>query len=574
MRWTAARWLAPFAVVGGAWALRVWLLPVGDRPSFLPDSSRLVSSAWMGGVGPELLAFALASAALAVAAVVSAVRRARSSEARLGAIMESASDAIVTIDEAQRITLFNRAAETMFGWPREMARGQLLDVLIPERFRTRHRHFVRAFEETGETARTMGADLVLAGLRRNGEEFPMEARISQITVAGHALSTAIIRDVTDRRRAEEALHEAGRRKDEFLGIVSHELRNPLAALSAALRLVRTGPRADEALVIADRQVRRLVRLVDDLLDLSRMTRGTIGLHREVLDLAAIVGSAAEAARPAFEARRQTLDVALSGHPVWVDGDRARLEQVFANLLDNAAKYTDEGGHVALAVEDRGDDVVVRVQDDGIGIAAADLPRIFEVFTQGESASHRAPGGLGIGLAVVRRLVELHRGTVDVRSDGPGRGSVFTVCLPAVAEPVAVPGRREERTVVRDRAPLRLLLVDDNLDVLDSLATVLELKGYLVRKAEDGYRALALAQEETPNVVLLDIGLPGMDGYEVARRLRQEPGLERVVLVALSGYGRDEDRRRARDAGFDEHLTKPLDPDELTAVLAALVAGTA
>jgi signal transduction histidine kinase/CheY-like chemotaxis protein len=380
------------------------------------------------------------------------------------------------------------------------------------------------------------------------------------------------------KAVEEALREADRRKDEFLAVLAHELRNPLAPLRNALHVLRQNGPVGETFTrmrdMMERQVRQMTRLVEDLLDVSRIGRGKIKLRRERLDLASVVRNARETSQPLIEAGRHELTVALPEPPVYVTGDPARLAQVLANLLNNAAKYTPDGGHVWLTTRREGDEAVVRVRDNGAGIAAETLPHVFEMFTQSGRLLDRADGGLGIGLTLVRRLVELHGGSVSAHSDGPGAGSEFVVRLPLA--PGAPDGRPAEGPESEgDKAPAsparRILVVDDNLDSAESLATLLQFAGHDVRVAHDGPGALKAAKEFLPDVVLLDIGMPGMSGYQVARKLREEPELRHVMLVAQTGWGQEEDRHRAKAAGFDYFLIKPIVPRELHGLIARLAA---
>jgi signal transduction histidine kinase/DNA-binding response OmpR family regulator len=375
----------------------------------------------------------------------------------------------------------------------------------------------------------------------------------------------------DNARLYREIRDADRRKGEFLAMLSHELRNPLAPILNALHYLRS-PDSDaddveQAREIAERQVRHLTRLVDDLLDVSRISSGKIQLRKETMDLHASVARAAEIARPLIDARRHELRIVLPPDPVRLVADSARVEQVLANLLNNAAKYTEPGGHIDLSAERIDKDVVVRVRDDGIGISPELLPRVFELFTQDERALDRSHGGLGIGLTLVKNLVELHGGSVSVSSEGPGRGSEFVVRLPLgspsangdAPRPQAAPEAPEEHDVPRSR---RVLVVDDNLDGAGMLARLLKGWGHEVALTHDGPSALDVAPDFHPDVVLLDIGLPGMDGYEVARRLREIEPAERATLIALTGYGQGEDRRRSEEAGFHHHLVKPVDPQVL------------
>jgi two-component system CheB/CheR fusion protein len=383
----------------------------------------------------------------------------------------------------------------------------------------------------------------------------------------------IIIDITDRKRAEEALKEADRRKDEFLAMLAHELRNPLAPIVNAVHVLRlldgdSGVLRQQRDLI-ERQVQQMRRLLDDLLDVSRITRGKVDLQRETTDLAVVLGGAVETSRPLLEAKQHVLTVALPSRPVLADADPTRLGQVFTNLLNNAAKYTDVGGRVWLTLEQDGPEAVVRVRDTGVGMTADMLAAAFELFAQADRSLDRAQGGLGIGLTVARRLVEMHGGTLTAYSGGPGRGCEFVVRLPALPVGPEVPEPRcaaaPARAPVR---PRRVLIVDDNRDAAESMALLLQLRGHDVRTAHDGPGGLAAADAFRPEVVLLDIGLPGMDGYEVARRLRRRPAGKGTLLVAVTGYGHEDDRRRSREAGFDHHLVKPTDP----AAVADLLAG--
>jgi PAS domain S-box-containing protein len=387
------------------------------------------------------------------------------------------------------------------------------------------------------------------------------------------------RDVTQRRQAEEALREADRRKDEFLAMLAHELRNPLAPIRNAAQIMKllgpAEPRLQWARDVIDRQVDHLTRLVDDLLDVSRITRGKVTLQRETLDLSAVITRAVETSRPLIDARRHRLTVSLPSEPVRLEGDLTRLVQVVSNLLNNAAKYTDEGGLIEVearretSANGAGEEAVVRVRDTGMGLPADLLPHVFDLFTQADRSLDRSQGGLGIGLTLVRQLVEMHGGRVEARSDGPGRGSEFEVRLPALA-PAAPAGSPASGPDGGDAAPrgVKILVVEDNIDSAESLALLLEFEGHEVRMVHDGPAALAAARDFRPAVILCDIGLPGMNGYEVAERLRAEPEFKDTRLIALTGYGQEEDRRRALAAGFDHHLTKPVEPDALAALLAA------
>ncbi len=372
------------------------------------------------------------------------------------------------------------------------------------------------------------------------------------------------------------LRQADRLKDEFLAMLAHELRNPLAPVRNALQIMRQ-PRATTVMLqqaqdMAERQVQHMARLLDDLLDVSRISRGKIELHKEVLDMTTAVNRSVEAVRLLFEERQHQLTVSLPPQSLRVEADPTRLEQVLTNLLNNAAKYTDAGGKVWLTVERDGSEVVLRVRDTGIGIAADMLPKIFDLFVQAERRLDRSQGGIGIGLTLVQRLVELHGGSVTAHSAGPGQGSEFVVRLPAAPEAATAAGPDAGTTAAFSSLALahRVLVVDDNTDAADSLGLLLELLGQKVRVAHDGPTALLIAQAFRPEVVFLDIGMPGMDGYEVARRLRRQPECKSSLLVALTGWGQDADRRRSAEAGFDHHLVKPAEPALLEKLLAGLL----
>ncbi|MDQ1728089.1 MAG: hypothetical protein QOD33_214 [Pyrinomonadaceae bacterium] len=386
-------------------------------------------------------------------------------------------------------------------------------------------------------------------------------------------------DITERSRLEkqtqeqaEALAELHHRKDEFLAMLSHELRNPLSAIFNALHVLRmdetTNPIQRKAKSVIERQVGQMAHLIDDLLEVSRVITGGIQLHQERLDMRGIVDRAVESARPLIDRHKHELTVSLPSDPIWLQGDPTRLEQVIVNLLNNAAKYTDEGGQIRLTTQQQGADIVVRVVDTGIGIAPELLPRIFDLFTQADRTLDRSQGGLGIGLSLVKKLVELHSGTVAVHSAGLGQGSEFIVRLPA-AFPLF------ETVAPLELAPQpthtsRVLVIDDNKDAADMLTMMLQMFGHEAQAAYNGQDGLELALQYQPDVVLLDIGLPDMNGYEVAQRLRQRPQTRNMRLIAVTGYGQDSDRKLSEEAGFDHHLVKPVEPQKLQELLATLM----
>lgn len=370
-------------------------------------------------------------------------------------------------------------------------------------------------------------------------------------------------DVTDRKLAESSLRDADRRKDEFLATLSHELRNPLAPIRTAIEVMRlahgNAELVEKARATMERQLLHLVRITDDLLDIARITQNKVELRRERLDLRTVMQSAIEATRPFIDERQHALMVDLPRMPVWLDADFTRLAQVFANLLNNAAKYTDTSGLIRINAVESGDWVTATVTDSGTGIQPELLPSVFEMFTQLQAHRDRTHGGLGIGLTLARRMVELHGGTIEAQSEGAGRGCTFVVRLP-VASPTAVERTSPQQTGMSVPG-CRILVAEDNADAGEMMCLMLEVKGHDVRVAADGVQAVALAQTFNPQIAFLDIGMPRMDGYEAARRIRELLG-DRVLLVALTGWGQDEDKRRSRKAGFDHHLTKPPEPDLL------------
>lgn len=661
----------------------------------------------------------------------------QASDARLSAIIDSAMDAIVSLDDEQTIVVFNRAAERMLRITRAEALGESIARFIPERVRARYEGFLRTFEPRPERPGTTLTSLL--ALRADGQEFPAEAAVSQVTAAGQKVVTIILRDVTERVRMEtrlhllvkagavlsssleyegtvaalvdlvvptlaewcvvhlaeedgsirrlaaahpdpellrksqviaerfpadpdfplgvprvirtgepelyreiskslfdtfpnpeqrEFLHEvapvsaiivplgahgsirgalslftsdpsrrfddedlalaqelggraglalenarlyrelqaADRRKDQFLAMLAHELRNPLSAISNSLQVLRQAPpgheRALRAQEIIERQVAHQARLMDDLLEVTRLARNRVELHRHVLDLVSLVRHTVEDHRRDIEASGHRLVLDLPQDPVPVDADATRLAQVLGNLLHNARKFTPAGGQLTVAVQTTPKEVSVSVTDTGIGIPADVLPLIFDVFSQGEQSLERSQGGLGLGLALVRRLVELHGGRVAARSV-PGEGSTFEFWLPLSRATLDATLAGPQRS----RGPSRrILLVEDNPGAAESLRDLLDLLGHQVAVAQDGLEGLRLAASFRPEVVLCDLGLPGLDGYEVARHVRRDPTMAGLRLVALTGYGQDEARRRSAEAGFDLHLTKPLRLEDLEDVL--------
>ena len=424
---------------------------------------------------------------------------------------------------------------------------------------------------TGE--RTLGA-LALTSDRSSPDlvTFQELAGRAAIALDNARLYQSLEREIVRSREAEERLQDASQRKDEFLAMLSHELRNPLAPIRNAVEVIRRlappDPKLTMARDVVDRQVTLLARLVEELLDVSRISQGKIALKKEPVELSRIISHSVETARPLIDARAQTLSVSVPPAPVWLSADFARLSQVVANLLNNAAKYTGEGGRIELTADAGEGEATISVRDNGTGIETTLLPKVFDLFVQGDRALDRGQGGLGIGLTLVKRLVELHDGTVAVASEGPNRGSTFTVRLPCIS---AVEPQRPAPAVIPFKASSevygrRVLVVDDNVDAAESTAAFLRLEGHEVKAVHDGLQALASLKVFDPHVVVLDIGLPGLDGYAVARQLRERGDTSHVLLIALTGYGQKEDRVRAAAAGFDYHYVKPADPREIQAAI--------
>jgi PAS domain S-box-containing protein len=408
---------------------------------------------------------------------------------------------------------------------------------------------------------------------KDGHSLTLALVSARIEIDGEPCLVNVASDVTARRAAETAMREADRRKDEFLALLSHELRNPLAPILTAAQLMQmrgdvATPREREVIV---RQVKHLVRLVDDLLDVSRVARGKVTLSKRPLELGVVVAKAVEATAPLLEQRRHELRLSVAAEGLLVDADEVRLTQVISNLLTNAARYTDPGGRIAVAATREGAEIVLRVRDNGVGIAPALLPHIFEMFVQGSRGPDHE-GGLGLGLSLVQTLTALHGGRATAHSDGPGRGSEFTVRLPAAppaADGAVGPAGRVARRAAEARGQ-RILVVDDNRDGAEMLSILLADAGYEVQLAGDASQALTISYAFRPHVAILDIGLPVMDGYSLGRELRAHMADAPPILIALTGYGQEQDRRRSAEAGFSLHLVKPVDPEKLRHLVDALL----
>jgi PAS domain S-box-containing protein len=494
----------------------------------------------------------------------------------LAVTLASIGDAVITTDRAGRITYLNNIAESLTGWAREDAIGQPLDAA----FRIVDEESRQPIENPAARAMGDGALVGLAGhtvlIAKDGTERPIDDSAAPIrSREGELLGSVLtFRDVGDQRRYERELQYANRRKDEFLATLAHELRNPLAPIRNALQVVLAHAPSDASVQqsqqIIDRQLKQMARLLDDLLDVSRIVYNKLELRKERIELRTAIQTAVETARPAVEASRQELIVDLPPQPVLLSADPVRLAQVLSNLLSNAAKYTAPEGHIRLAARQRGDQVEISVRDDGAGIAAGALPRIFDLFAQNEPMFERSKSGLGIGLALVRGLVELHGGSVEARSDGPGKGSEFIVRLPVIAAQTVRESAVNEEAIERaGMVKRRVLVVDDVKDSADSLAMLLRMMGHEVHAAYAGEQAIKIAARLQPEVIILDIGMPRPNGYDVCRRIRAEGWGQRAFIAALTGWGQEDARLRGEESGFDYHLVKPVSPDTLRKLFAYL-----
>ena len=499
----------------------------------------------------------------------------RASEARKDAILQSAFDAMITMDHEGKFVEFNPAAERIFGYARAEVLGKpLAELIIPERLREKHRRGIAHYLATG-SGPVLHQQVELPAMRADGTEFPAELAIIPIPGSRPPLFTAFLRDITERRRLENSLvdraaklAEADRSKDEFLAMLAHELRNPLAPLRNATEILKMpGSTAEERAQtqsIMSRQIENMSHMIDDLLDVSRITKGKIALRRQPVALEAILTSAASLVRPACSTHRQKLAVSLPAEPIFLNADSTRLEQVFNNLLSNACKYSGDGSHISLSAERAAGaeppEVIVRVSDDGTGIDPELLPKVFGLFVQASRTLDRAHGGLGIGLTLAERLVKLHDGSIEAHSEGLGHGCEFTVRLPILRH--APPPPPLPPPPAAKAAPRRMLIVDDNKDSARTVEILHTRRGHVTRTAFTGPDAVIIAGKFVPEVVLLDIGLPGMDGFEVARCLRAMPKMAGAFIVAMSGYGSEDDRAQAKAAGFDEYMVKPVNLDLL------------
>lgn len=501
---------------------------------------------------------------------------AEQAQARLAAIVQSSDDAIISKTLEGQITSWNTAATRMFGYAPDEVIGRSINIIIPEDRRgeeTKVLESIRRGEavEHFETIR----------LRKDRTSIPVSLTVSPVkNAAGKVIGASkIARDVSARDAAEQeratllAREHAARRdaeaanrtKDEFLAMLGHEMRNPLGAISSAVYILEQAGTPDDAAApargVIARQAAHLARLMDDLLDVGRVMSGKVLLDLNPLDLREVAERALNALRESGQAEGHL--VTFDGVPAWINGDATRIEQIAVNLITNALKFTPPGRSIRIQVTQEAATAVLRVADDGVGIAPSLLPHIFELFVQGHAGIDRARSGLGIGLTLVKQLAEVHGGSVEAWSDGPGRGATVTVRFPLIATPAP----ELPRPAARAQAPRRILIVEDNADAREMLRIMLELRHHTVREAADGPSAIEAAKEFQPDIAIIDIGLPGLDGYEVARHLRTSGGTPGLRLIAITGYGQSKDALRAREAGFDAHLVKPVHPDRLAELLA-------
>jgi len=495
--------------------------------------------------------------------------RAEQERARLAAIVESSEDAIISKSLDGIIQSWNAGAERLFGYSADEAVGQPITLIIP---------IERRDEEYDILARIRRGERVehFETVRRakGGRRIDISLTVSPVRSSdGHVIGASkVARDITERKRVDEALRDADRKKDDFIALLAHELRNPLAPIRNGLQVIRLSrdqATRDRSQQMMDRQLSHMVRMIDDLLDVSRISRNKMELRRARVTLGDVVGSAVDTVRSAIEDAGHELTVSLPPKPVLLDADLTRLSQVISNLLANSTKYTERGGNIWLSAEARDEAVIVSVRDTGIGIPSEALRNIFDMFSQIDRPLERSTGGLGIGLALVKGLVEMHGGTVAAESAGQGLGSTFTLTLPALRDdPSAVPGEYAGR----DGAPgpkRRILVVDDNRDGAESLAEMLLLLGNEVQTAHDGLEAVERAERFRPEVILMDVGMPKLNGLEATKRIREQAWGKRVTVIALTGWGQESDRERSREAGCNSHLVKPVDVADLEKLLSEL-----
>jgi PAS domain S-box-containing protein len=610
-----ARYLFALNLVVVAIALRAWLEPVMGHPSVAVFMAAILMGAWVGGVGPAILCLVVLHVAHGywfqtpkglfeptIASIVttagwyavgitvgilsqmrSAAQR-RADTQRLEAIsqrehlrttLSCMADGVLVADVNGRLTLMNRAAEKLTGWNMTDSIGKPWWEIFTIEREDGQDGVESPIERVLSEGRVFHEETPLVLKSRTGHSVPIAYSAAPVQ-ALDAQPTGVVlvfRDESERRRTELALQNADRRKDEFLATLAHELRNPLAPICMGLELLKISANdpqaADEVVAMMDRQAQHMVRLIDDLLDVSRITRGKLELRKTQVELADIVRDAVAATQPFFDASEHHFTARLPDKPLLLYADANRLAQVVTNLLNNAAKYTSREGRIELTAEHTGGEVIVTVSDSGIGIPADKIDRVFDMFTQIHQSGESGHTGLGIGLTLVKRLVEMHGGSVEAKSRGRNLGTTFVVRLPALAEPpTAVNGVPLDSHFVPSAMKRRILVVDDNSDALESLSRMVAHMGNEVRQARDGLEALEIARTFQPDIVLMDLGMPNLNGYDAARRMRQEPWGRELSLVATTGWGQDDDRRRSAEAGFDRHLVKPVDMAALRELLVA------
>ena len=496
---------------------------------------------------------------------------------RMHSIFESVLDALLTIDERGTIDSCNPATEKLFGYKAAEMIGRNVKMLMPEPYRSEHDGYLSRYLETGEP-HIIGIGREVVGRRKDGTTFPMDLAVTELRQGSGRIFIGTLRNISERKELEKTLRqradelsEAGARKDTFLAMLAHELRNPMVPILNAIELLRSKS-GDDGIThrtwdIVDRQVRHMARLTDDLMDVSRITRGMILLCIQNLNLCDLVMRTVEDHRAQLESVGLMVSLEMPSDPVWVEGDPTRLSQVLGNLLQNASKFCERGGQVRVRMwtDSAAGRVALSVSDTGIGIEPEMLPHVFETFTQADRSLARSRGGMGLGLALVKGLVELHGGSVEAVSEGVGKGAEIRIQMPMAPGSGQASAPAAGRQAAPSRA--RVLVVDDNRDATETLAEVLRLAGHEVEVCYSGAEGLDTAAAWPPDVILCDIGLPGMDGHAVARAVRRNPASAGARLIAMSGYGQDEDRARSIEAGFDAHLTKPISPADILAAIA-------
>jgi PAS domain S-box-containing protein len=595
--------------------LRVLLNPVMGQQSVAVFLAAILTSAWVGGIGPALLSVVLlhvvhgywfmvppglwqpdlasnvsTAAYYLIAIIVGALSQMRaaaqgrereqqleasSQREHLRTTLACMADGVLVTDTNGRVTLINSTAEAMTGWNSSEAKGRHWSEIFAMRGEHGEDVTDRPIDEALEDRRVVHEGLPLVLTSRTGQKAPIAYSAAPVQDSDGQLKGAVLifRDESERRRTELALRNADQRKDEFLATLAHELRNPLAPISMGLELLEyaaDGPQAfEEIRVMMQRQTQHMVRLIDDLLDVSRITRGKLELRRSQVELADVVRNAVEATRPLLDEAGHELTLHLPDKPVLLYADASRLTQILTNVLSNAAKYTPRQGRIELTAERSHTEVSVVISDTGVGIPIDKLDRVFDMFAQINETSEYGHTGLGIGLTLVKRLVEMHGGKVEVQSRGHNLGTTVQVRLPILPE--ARPAEPGVSRIGHDLSRMmkrRVLVVDDNADALESLSSLVTLMGNEVRQARDGLEALQVARTFQPEIVLMDLGMPNLNGYEAARRMRQETWGGEIALVATTGWGQDEDRRRTAEAGFDRHLVKPIEMTSLRELLSA------